>query len=1055
MKRILSVLLAVLILCSVFVMPASAETSDTPSGKYVDKFESYLIERGSSIDEGFYYEELYEYYADSKTLSTPDFILVRGGTYYAAPGTASGVFGEYYIFEGWYHFPYPLGYYVYIPEKDNFYTLEFVWMENFEGIENLFTEYLIKEGIATYVEDVDSDGKITKTDADAMEQGINHFNSFETRPYIFFDANAVGWDNFEKVYCGVTENDGSPLYNEQSRASLCTDFDGDGIWKYDLYNLSYSLEYNTPWSINFHNENGDVTSQLNMTKANIGSTVYCTGELDENHNPIIKWQDDTIIQAQTSVKEAISKYEQETGEKFETNRYYFLMPDGTKGIKCNDTECLKGEHYAESWYNEYTDQPAIYWWKTDVAKPDKFPGYTVEKGDADSVFYADVPKAVTEIVWSNNIEFTYGADDPAKDFGIQTINLPCEYYDAGESPNYPDGTESFDNMIYVIYPDTIGTGEMIVGNPPVGGEWYYYYGDGCYGIVKDGKTADCIRDDHDHSDRFLHFDANSTNWRYYEKVYCHIWEVGGDPFYDWQKKAERCTDNDGDGIWTYDLVEHNIELDESKQYAVIFSNELGRQTYNLIFDKTVLGDTAYVGEILGPDHENARTEIAYWRNQDKTEYGPELRINTIGEVQGTCVPKSTTAYDLFKGFLVTYLENAQIYSGKTDQALLDDLAKELKISADDVERAIKETGVDVEWKHPDKLSVKEAVERYEEKTGKKVDTIRYYFLMPNGNNGQLRTDDVDGNPFAPSWYNTYANKPGVYWWDVAGDLDPPRFPGYYFEESDSQDVYYVDIPKEVTTVLWNNYIFESMDTADDPMRAYSRYTDEAILPHQIYSFIPGEQPNGWIYVVDPDSEWIFDNGKQTYSGKWYFYYGDGCYGETSDGECIRGDHDHRVYDTYIVAGVEKLCGSSWDVYDINNKMTYNEETGAYEITYTNVPVGNHEFMVTKNFEFGPLTPGNPDYNEAKVTVDGSTVKITYTEGVGVDVTVTPPLLGDVDLDGVVSIMDATEIQLAVAKKKTLTQEQEKLADTDFDGEISIIDATAIQLFVAKKITEFK
>jgi hypothetical protein len=52
-------------------------------------------------------------------------------------------------------------------------------------------------------------------------------------------------------------------------------------------------------------------------------------------------------------------------------------------------------------------------------------------------------------------------------------------------------------------------------------------------------------------------------------------------------------------------------------------------------------------------------------------------------------------------------------------------------------------------------------------------------------------------------------------------------------------------------------------------------------------------------------------------------------------------------------------------------------------------------------------------------------------------------------------MDATEIQLAVAKKKTLTNEQEKLADTDFDGQTSIMDATAIQLFVAKKITEFK
>ena len=34
-----------------------------------------------------------------------------------------------------------------------------------------------------------------------------------------------------------------------------------------------------------------------------------------------------------SASEALKQYEEETGEKVETNRYYFLMPDGTNGKK--------------------------------------------------------------------------------------------------------------------------------------------------------------------------------------------------------------------------------------------------------------------------------------------------------------------------------------------------------------------------------------------------------------------------------------------------------------------------------------------------------------------------------------------------------------------------------------------------------------------------------------------------------------------------------------------------------------------------------------------------
>ena len=63
------------------------------------------------------------------------------------------------------------------------------------------------------------------------------------------------------------------------------------------------------------------------------------------------------------------------------------------------------------------------------------------------------------------------------------------------------------------------------------------------------------------------------------------------------------------------------------------------------------------------------------------------------------------------------------------------------------------------------------------------------------------------------------------------------------------------------------------------------------------------------------------------------------------------------------------------------------------------------------------------------------------------------MLGDVDGDKEVSVMDATKIQQYKAQKIDLDSNQIKAADTDKDLEISVMDATRIQLFVAKKIDE--
>ncbi|MBR2715170.1 MAG: dockerin type I repeat-containing protein [Ruminococcus sp.] len=57
-------------------------------------------------------------------------------------------------------------------------------------------------------------------------------------------------------------------------------------------------------------------------------------------------------------------------------------------------------------------------------------------------------------------------------------------------------------------------------------------------------------------------------------------------------------------------------------------------------------------------------------------------------------------------------------------------------------------------------------------------------------------------------------------------------------------------------------------------------------------------------------------------------------------------------------------------------------------------------------------------------------------------------MGDADEDGVVTVMDATEIQLSCANLSELSETAALLADVDDDQEVTVIDATEIQLFAA-------
>ena len=203
-----------------------------------------------------------------------------------------------------------------------------------------------------------------------------------------------------------------------------------------------------------------------------------------------------VATAAVSVSAAAGEYYEpklyvpsEAAKEVGQNRYFFLLPD--------------------DWKNEFAGSAGIYWWDGadacgsmagEGSETVKWPGYTINQfssekvtqnyTDADgnektyegTVWYVDVPADVTTIIFNNALdggELTWDNKDEVRYVAaVQTVDIGSEYYDAGESDNYPDGiddVEGFNNMIYIVDPS------QTVENPVNGkltyaGEWYYYHG---------------------------------------------------------------------------------------------------------------------------------------------------------------------------------------------------------------------------------------------------------------------------------------------------------------------------------------------------------------------------------------------------------------------------------------------------------------------------------------------------------------------------------------------------------------------------------------------------
>ena len=131
------------------------------------------------------------------------------------------------------------------------------------------------------------------------------------------------------------------------------------------------------------------------------------------------------------------------------------------------------------------------------------------------------------------------------------------------------------------------------------------------------------------------------SWKTYSTVYCHLWTDGGDDLYNWQSKKEKAK-KVSDGLYSYDIpAGSNVNM-------VIWSNDIGKQTYDLTMGEACLGDTVYSkNEIVENPVDSEKTcELVYWKTH--TEYGPKYQESSIGTKIGVtadpeAVGKETTS----------------------------------------------------------------------------------------------------------------------------------------------------------------------------------------------------------------------------------------------------------------------------------------------------------------------------------------------------------------------------------------------------------------------------
>ena len=542
---------------------------------------------------------------------------------------------------------------------------------------------------------------------------------------------------------------------------------------------------------------------------------------DVDRNEAVNIKDATVIQkyvAGISVKEAV-------GYPFdadpETYRYYFYMP--------------------YNWLNESTattgNTAGIYWWDGTNSHT-SWPGSPAKKSDIEGVYYYDVPKDVTTIIWNNFVDGGADSEQPEYYKARQTRNIPTEYYDPMESEFYPEGTKNFDGMIYVI-DSSLNPVSDYGQKYTASGEWFYYYGNGEYGTAPvKGESKVLTGDTFDYSSLLLDNNSSDT-YRYF--------------FYmpeDWLNESTATTGNTAGIYWWEGTGYHEswpgvpaMKADVEGVYYYDVPIDVTTIMWDNYFDSGADPSAPYYND----SHmtRNIGTEFYYPGESEFYPEGLENYDGMIYVIDPTIIPINDYTRPVGCGEWFYYYGG-----GEYGTAPVKGESKVLTGDTFDYNSLLLDNNP--------------------------PDTYRYYFYMP------------------PEWLNdstaTTGNTAGIYWWE--GTNAQERYPGLKAQKTDVEGIFYYDVPTDVPSIIWNNF-FDGGDDITEPC-----YTD-AIPTREIKTdgYAPGQSeyyPEGlesfdeMIYVTNfIDYDYNDYSGKLQLGGEWFYYYGGGEYGTAP----VRGESE--------------------------------------------------------------------------------------------------------------------------------------------------------------------
>lgn len=143
----------------------------------------------------------------------------------------------------------------------------------------------------------------------------------------------------------------------------------------------------------------------------------------------------------------------------------------------------------KDWYTFANATACAYWWDGTDKCVDWQHSYQLRSTpltleDGSNVYYIDLGETVANVIFNNGIDGGAKAaegEKPSPNWGknFQTSDINLEGYMANDSDTYPEGLKTFANMIYVVDPSKVSVSELS-GATTYGGEWYYLHADGKY-----------------------------------------------------------------------------------------------------------------------------------------------------------------------------------------------------------------------------------------------------------------------------------------------------------------------------------------------------------------------------------------------------------------------------------------------------------------------------------------------------------------------------------------------------------------------------------------------